>query len=296
MTNWEAIREEWETTKITFKALAEKHGVKEGTLKSRRSREGWSRDATKSKKDAAVPKKMQPKKKEKEPVVESDNLTDKQRLFCIYYIKYFNATKAYQKAYECAYSTAMVEGHRHLRNPKISSVIDVMREEKLSEKKLSADDVLQKYIDIAFADISDFMTFGSEEVVAMDESGNALLDDDGEKVTYMRNYVTFMNSDEVDGTLITEVKQGKDGVSVKLADKMKALDMLAKYTDVLSAHDKKRLEEEKMKVDIEKAHLELGNLRGDTEGDPHAQGSSYEDALNAQTEDVFADEVMEDET
>lgn len=54
MPNWDAIRIEWETTKITFKALAEKHGVKEGTLKSRRSREKWNRekDATKSKKDA----------------------------------------------------------------------------------------------------------------------------------------------------------------------------------------------------------------------------------------------------
>ncbi len=58
MPNWDKIRSEWETTKITFKALAEKHGVKEGTLKSRRSREGWSRDATKkdatNRKDATV--------------------------------------------------------------------------------------------------------------------------------------------------------------------------------------------------------------------------------------------------
>ncbi|WP_329958863.1 hypothetical protein [Sporosarcina sp. G11-34] len=38
MPNWNKIREEWETTKITFKTLAEKHDVKEGTLKSRRSR------------------------------------------------------------------------------------------------------------------------------------------------------------------------------------------------------------------------------------------------------------------
>ncbi|PIC59092.1 terminase [Sporosarcina sp. P12(2017)] len=301
MSNWGKIQKEWETTKITLSKLAEKHDVKLGTLKSRKSRESWVRgpsnkEATRKKKVATPSKRMQPKKKDKEPVVESDSLTDKQRLFCIYYIKYFNATKAYQKAYGCAYTTAMVEGHGHLRNPKISAEIDRMRNDKLSEKKLSLDDVLQKYIDIAFADISDFMTFGSEEVVAMDEYGKALLDDKDEKVTYMRNYVTFMNSDEVDGTIITEVKQGKDGVSVKLADKMKALDMLAKYTDLLSAHDKKRLEEEKMKVDIEKAHLELGNLRGDTEGDPHAQGSSYEDALNAQTEDVFADEVMDDET
>lgn len=55
--NWEKIRDEWENNKITFKALAEKHNVKEGTLKSRRSREKWSRDAT-NKKDATKRKKV----------------------------------------------------------------------------------------------------------------------------------------------------------------------------------------------------------------------------------------------
>lgn len=55
MPNWEEIRREWEKSKITFKALAEKHGVKLGTLKSRRSREKWSRDAT-NKKDATSQK------------------------------------------------------------------------------------------------------------------------------------------------------------------------------------------------------------------------------------------------
>lgn len=48
MPNWDEIRNEWETTKITLAALAEKHDVKLGTLKSRKSREGWLRDATKN--------------------------------------------------------------------------------------------------------------------------------------------------------------------------------------------------------------------------------------------------------
>ena len=39
-------------------------------------------------------------------LVESEELTDKQKLFCIYYIKCFNATKAYQKVYKCKYETA----------------------------------------------------------------------------------------------------------------------------------------------------------------------------------------------
>lgn len=57
MPNWKEIQKEWETTKITLAALAEKHVVKLGTLKSRKSREAWVRGtskkgATKKKKDA----------------------------------------------------------------------------------------------------------------------------------------------------------------------------------------------------------------------------------------------------
>ena len=88
MTNWEEIQREWETTKITLSKLAEKHDVKLGTLKSRKSREGWSRDpskkdATKLQKVATPTKRMQPKKKELDPVVESDNLTDKGVAFLV---------------------------------------------------------------------------------------------------------------------------------------------------------------------------------------------------------------------
>lgn len=273
MTNWDEIQREWETSKITLAALAEKHDVKLGTLKSRKSREAWVRgsskkDATRKKKVATPSKRMQPKKKDKEPVVESDNLTDKQRLFCIYYIKYFNATKAYQKAYECDYMTANANGSRLLVNASIRDEVVRMKKERASGLLLSADAVLQKYIDIAFADISDFMTFGSEEVVAMDEYGKALIDDKGEKVTYMRNYVTFMNSDEVDGTLITEVKQGKDGVSVKLADKMKALDFLSRHFDMLSGTQKEQLAMEKDKVAIAKVNAEIEKLSGNNDDGP----------------------------
>ncbi|NRG47689.1 terminase small subunit, partial [Bacillus sp. CRN 9] len=59
--SWEDIRKEFEESKITLKVLAEKHDVKIGTLKSRKSREGWSRDATK--KDATKVKKVATKKK-----------------------------------------------------------------------------------------------------------------------------------------------------------------------------------------------------------------------------------------
>lgn len=267
MTNWIEIQKEWETSKITLAALAEKHDVKLGTLKSRKSREKWSRDATK-KKDATKTKRMQPKREEIEPVVESENLTEKQRLFCIHYIKYFNATKAYQKAYECAYSTAMVEGHRHLRNPKISAEIDRMKEEQTNGLKLGVRDILQKYIDIAFADITDFITFGTHEIVQKDEhTGELLTNEHGEPLTDYVTQIHLVDSENVDGTILTEVKEGRDGISVKLADKMKALEMLSKYFDLLSENDKKRLQEEKLKADAAKAMAEVERISKDTGDD-----------------------------
>ncbi|WP_243458085.1 terminase small subunit [Sporosarcina sp. Te-1] len=53
---------------------------------------------------------------------------------------------------------------RLLRNPKISSEIDRLKADQAYELKLDVRDVLQKYIDIAFADITDFATFGKKEV------------------------------------------------------------------------------------------------------------------------------------
>lgn len=302
MPNWEKIRLDWEMSKITLVALAEKHDVKLGTLKSRKSREKWSRDPSEkvaTKKDATV-KVATPKQKDAtatknkqdsiEPVIVNDQLNDRQRLFCIHYLKYFNATKAYQKAYGCAYSTAMSNGHSLLRKTEIRAEIERLKEERTSEKLISIDVIIQKYIDIALADITDFAEFGQKPydlakvLVGFDEDDNPIY----EKKMVYHNYVDFKDHTEVDGSILTEVRMGKDGIAVKLADKMRAMEMLTRYLDFLPEAQKRKLEEEKMK-------LELSHMRGDTEGDAHEQGSTYEDALNAHAEDVFADEVEEDE-
>lgn len=61
------------------------------------------------------------------------------------------------------------------------------------------------------------------------------------------NVVKFKESSEVDGTLITEVKQGRDGTSIKLADRMKALDWLAEHMDMAT-------EEQRAKIDQMRAN------------------------------------------
>ncbi|TDM43456.1 hypothetical protein ETI09_03530 [Macrococcoides canis] len=46
-TNWDAVKEDYDTGNFKLKDLAEKHNVKLGTLKSKISREGWNKVATK---------------------------------------------------------------------------------------------------------------------------------------------------------------------------------------------------------------------------------------------------------
>jgi phage terminase small subunit len=256
VVNWDEIKKEYETSKVTLAALAEKYQIKLGTLKSRKSREGWSRgspkkDATKRKKVATF-----------EPVIDNDELNDNQKRFCLEYIKYFNATKAYQKAYGCSYLSAKAEGYKTLAKPYVKKEIERLKNLQQQELFLDGKDVLQKFIDIAFADITDFVEFGQEKRPELNHNLEPLIDENGDEVTYSYSYVNFKNADEVDGTIITEVKKGKDGVSLKIADKMKALEFLSKYTDLLSDNDRKRLQDEKLKADTEFTQERIKLLKG----------------------------------
>ncbi|MFF2449356.1 terminase small subunit [Neobacillus sp. NPDC058068] len=302
--NWDEIRKDFETSKITLAALAEKHDIKIGTLKSRKSREGWSRDPTKKdatkkqKKDAPLKKVATPNKKVATPIelhpdeeinldnfLEDSELTEKQRLFCLYYVKSFNAT---QSAINAGYVpvSAHVEGSRLLRHAKVSAEIKRIKQIMTSELYIEAMDVLNKYIKIAFSDITDFLTFGQKWVPVIGMAG-PVLDEDGNQVMEEVNYVDFKESGTVDGTIISEVKQGKDGVSIKLEDRMKALDKLSLYFDLFPDKFKRQIEEEKLKIAHHKAF-------GANEEEEY-EDDGFEDALNAVTSEVWADDSTGEE-
>jgi phage terminase small subunit len=75
------------------------------------------------------------------------------------------------------------------------------------------------------------------------------------------NYVDFMESGSIDGTLISEVRQGRDGVSIKFHDKMKALEKLDKYLDLLPDHHKRMIEEEKLKLETEEHQVKIETMK-----------------------------------
>ncbi|MDU2111831.1 MAG: terminase small subunit [Clostridiales bacterium] len=268
---------------ILLKDIATQLDVSESTVRSWKNRYKWDNEisATSQKNKCNVAnekvikenKKTHTKKLKKIENSLSDELTEKQRLFCIYYIENFNATKAYQKAYDCDYQTARRCGSRLLTNVDIKKEIDKLTNECLEEQeinsKLLSKRIFQKYIDIAFANITDYITFGKQER-------------EGEFGSYTVNYVDLKDSNNVDGSLISEVSQGKDGIKIKLQDKMKALQWLSDRTDMLSDKDRYKLDLEITKTEL--AMLKQGGDEGEVEDD------GFIEALKGTIDEVWSDD------
>ena len=239
--------------------IASQLNVSEGTVRSWKSRYKWDCNVANKKRNVAKRKNEENSKNKKviadevDQVLENTDLTDKQRLFCLYYIRYFNATKAYKKAYGCSYDVANSEGYKLLVNPCIKEEIKRLKQNRLNRELMDESDIFQKYMDIAFSDITDYVEFGQEEVPVMAVYGPVQVKDEktGEKKTLTKrvNVVRFKGSEEVDGTIISEVKQGKDGASIKLADRMKALDWLAEHMDMATTEQRARIENIKTKTE-----------------------------------------------
>lgn len=240
---------------VMLKDIANQLDLPEGTVRSWKNRGKWSCNATQEK-ECNVAKKTKRNKAEKkavakeiESVMSNEDLTDKQRLFCIYYSRSFNATQSYKKAYGCSYEVALTEGPALKNNPRISSEIKRLKQIKLSEAYLEPGDVFQKYMDIAFSDITDYLSFGQEEVPVMGAFGPVVDKETGETLTKIVNTVKFRESSDVDGTIISEVKQGKDGASIKLGDRMKALNWLTDHMDMATAEQRARIAQIKAQTD-----------------------------------------------
>lgn len=158
-------------------------------------------------------------------------LTAKQQRFIEEYLVDLNATQA---AIRAGYSpkTARQIAQRMLSKVYIQEALSQAIQDRSKRTQITADQVVAQLAKIAFSDITNFVRFGRREVQVMGAFGPVYEEtEDGKKEPVMKdvNYVDFKESNQVDGTIISEVKQGKDGSSVKLNDRMRALELLGKH-------------------------------------------------------------------
>lgn len=188
---------------------------------------------------------------------ENDELTDKQKDFCFYYVKYRNQVKAYMKAYQCSYSNACSHAYEMWNNEEVKKEIDKQLSYIRNDLRIDIQDLIKINMDIVFADMKDYTEWGKKEVET------DVVKEDGTLLKLNINYVDFKESKEVDGTIISEVKKGKDGVSIKLLDKGKAIDFLYKHLSFVNEEDKRKLETANKQYQNEKLQEEIKKIKGE---------------------------------
>jgi phage terminase small subunit len=170
--------------------------------------------------------KIKEKQKQIDDVLNESGLNEKYQLFILHYLQSYNVKAAQVKA---GYSPkAKAAGFNILNDGRVQRVMKQVKELMREEIYLTAHDILTEYVRIASADMTDFVEFDGRRVKLKDSS-------------------------QVDGKLIQEVKQGKDGVTIKLIDKKFAIEKLEKLFDVI---EDKRLELDKMKYELQKKVIE----------------------------------------
>lgn len=255
MENYEKAERDY-VTGMKYKDIAEKYGTTINTVKSWKKRYGWSRgegahkaEKVCTQKQKGAPKAVVPIDDGTKETLQNDDLTPEQQMFCIYYSRTFNAAQSYQKAYGCSYESAIANGSRLLTKDKVRAEIERLKEIKRQQIIASEEDFVEIQMRIAFADIGDYLSFGREKVDVMGAFGPIKDAVTGAKLKKEVNSVKLNESCNVDTQIIQEVKQGKDGVFLKLADKQKAYDWLTKYF-LMHPDDKYKAEFDKKRAEV----------------------------------------------
>lgn len=136
-------------------------------------------------------------------------MTDKQKIFADEYLIDLNATRAYRVAYPSVKKdeTAAQAGSRMLRNVKVAKYISGRMKERQERTEVTQDRVVQELAASAFAKATDYVEIRGGRVVIKDTSQ---LEDNQIRA-------------------IAGIKEGANGIEIKLNDKEKALELLGRH-------------------------------------------------------------------
>lgn len=136
-------------------------------------------------------------------------LTAKQKRFADEYLIDLNATRAYKVAYPRVKkdSAARANGSRLLTNANVASYVEKRINERQKRTEITQDMVVRELAKIGFADVTDFVTIEGPFVKVKSTAE--------------------MPADKIGA--IAGIKEGANGIEVKLNDKGKALELLGRH-------------------------------------------------------------------
>lgn len=237
--------------KIKLTDIAKKLDVPASRVRKWKSEDQWERSDSKQKERSDSKHENDTKKKLLESVDSNDELTEKRKLFCLYFADCLNATQAYLKAFGGKRIVAASEGYKLLRIPCVKAEIDRLKQIKYESIMLQADDIVERQMRIAFADMSDFIDISIKKQDIVKQNGDI--------GTIKYNNLLIKESTELDGAVIQEVKATKDGVSIKLKDSQKAFDWLTKYFE-FNPQDRHRIAFDNARLEIERKKAAMNDV------------------------------------
>ncbi len=136
-------------------------------------------------------------------------MTKKQKIFADEYLIDLNATRAYRVAYPSVRKdeTAAAAAARMLRNVKVQKYISERMQERQQRTEITQDMVIQELAAIAFSRATDYATVRNGSVFIKDTAD--------------------LSDSQI--RAIAGIKEGANGIEVKLNDKEKALEMLGRH-------------------------------------------------------------------
>ena len=173
-------------------------------------------------------------------------ITDKQRAFVDEYLIDLNATRAYKAIYKSCKKdeTARVNGSRLLTNANVAAYLAQRQRDIQRRTEVTQDKVVQELAAIAFADIADY-------VQVKDHGGLPM--------------VEIVPTEDIPAdkrAAIASIKQGNNGIELKLHNKLDALDKLGRH---------------------------LGMFKGDNAGNEDLADDGFLDALDYKLTEVWDD-------
>jgi phage terminase small subunit len=163
--------------------------------------------------------------------VSKDNLTDKQLRFCEEYIIDLNATQA---ALRAGYSekTAYSIGDENLRKPEIQSKISELQKKRSKRTEITADMVLRELAIIGFSKITDYLKVTNPKSIEDVDVPFPGEEPEQEEQGCAFAIVEVLDTDKMKPEAIpaiASIKQGRNGIELKLHDKVKALEGIGRH-------------------------------------------------------------------
>ena len=158
-------------------------------------------------------------------------LTPKQKAFADEYLIDLNATRSYKAVYKNIKNddVASQAGSRLLRNVKVKSYLDERMKAREKRTEITQDKVLNELARIGFANATDYARVIQKEYI------EKILDENGEEIGEETKTYTSVelelteNLSREQQSVIAGIKQGANGIEVKLNDKVKALELIGKH-------------------------------------------------------------------